>query len=209
MKFNIDLATFSKIIPSNKNAKVWYDVIMDVLPQYDIDTELRFSMFMAQCKMESSSFNILQENLNYSADGLLKTFPTHFDTNEATQYARKPEKIANRVYANRMGNGDEDSGDGWKYKGTGVIQLTGKSNFTLLSADMYPDEPDYLLKYPEQLLIPENAVIAACWFWDTNDLNSYADKQDIKGVTKKINGGNNGILERSKIYNDILDILGV
>jgi putative chitinase len=209
MKFNIDLATFSKIIPSNKNAKVWYDVIMDVLPQYDIDTELRFSMFMAQCCHESNNFTVLVENLNYSADGLLKTFPTHFSKNEATQYARKPEKIANRVYANRMGNGDEDSGDGWKYKGTGVIQLTGKSNFTLLSADMYPDEPDYLLKYPEQLLIPENAVIAACWFWDTNDLNSYADKQDIKGVTKKINGGNNGILERSKIYNDILDILGV
>ena len=118
-----------QLLPKVKNLEDWHEQLLEVLPQYEIDTPNRVAAFIAQCGHESAGFTVLQENLNYSADGLKKIFGKYFPTAElAKQYARKPEMIANRVYGNRMGNGDEDSGDGYKYRGRGIIQITGKNN---------------------------------------------------------------------------------
>jgi putative chitinase len=207
MDFDLTLEQFSQMVPNCKNPESWLPPLIDVLPQYDITTEMRFAAFVAQTAHESGEFNILKENLNYSVDGLLRIFRKYFDAGLANQYARKPEKIANRVYANRMGNGNEQSGDGFKYCGRGLIQLTGKNNYAACSQDLYGDST--LLDDPDQLLYPENAVEAACWFWQKNGLNVYADKQDMKMITQRINGGQNGYDERVAIYNRVLDVLGV
>lgn len=177
-----------------------YKKYKSLFEKYKVDTPLRISHFLAQVEHESGGFKRLEENLNYSIEGLIKIFPKYFTISQATepnkahasQYARKPEKIANLIYANRMGNGDEKSGDGWKYKGAGFIQLTGKSNYQLLTKDTDLD----FIKSPALLLEEPNAILAALWFWSKNNINKYADNDDIKGVTKAINGGQNGLHER-------------
>ena len=158
-----------------------------------INTQKRLAMFFAQLDHESG-LKPISENLNYSEEGLLKTFPKYFTKETAKNYARKPEKIANRVYANRMGNGSESSGDGWKYRGRGFIQLTGKENY--INAG-YVNKPDLLLNEAD-------AMIVAVWFWTKNKLNSYADKGDVKGATRVINGGTNGLKDREEKYIDYL-----
>lgn len=127
---------------------------------------------------------------------LLNTFPKHFNGDTALEYQRQPERIANKVYANRMGNGDEDSGEGWKYKGRGYIQLTGKENYFKLSNDTDIDflhDPDLLLEEP-------NAIIGALWFWKTHNISIPANKEDVTAVTKIINGGKNGLEERKALF---------
>lgn len=161
---------------------------------YHINTPLRIAHFMAQIEHESG-LKPIAENLNYSAQGLRTTFRSHFLEVESVMYARKPEQIANRAYANRMGNGNEQSGDGWKFRGRGFIQLTGKSNYILLSKDTRID----FLNHPDLLLEEPNALIAALWFWNRNKLNELADKDDVKAVTKKINGGFNGLKDRTDL----------
>lgn len=205
--FDLSFEQFCLIVPQCKKQQEFYDAIVEILPTYDIDTELRFAAWMAQMMHESNQFNTLTENLNYSAQGLLKTFPTHFNTSSASTCSRKPEMIANTAYANRMGNGDFASGDGWKYRGRGLIQLTGHDNYAECSRALYED--DTLLDDPDQLLHPVNAVSAAAWFWDTHELNVFADAQDMKAITKKINGGYIGLEERINNYNHCLDVLGV
>lgn len=163
---------------------------------YHVNTPLRIANFMAQIEHESG-LKPISENLNYSKDGLLKTFPKYFNSNNANFYARKPELIANKVYCNRMGNGNYESGDGWKYRGRGFIQLTGKSNYLMLAKDTRID----FLNNPDLLLEEANAMIAALWFWGKNNLNLLADNDDINGITKKINGGFNGLEDRK----DLLD----
>jgi predicted chitinase len=134
---------------------------------------------------------------------LLKTFPKYFKTlDEARAYEKKPEKIANRVYSNRMGNGDESTGDGFRYLGRGLIQLTGKNNYTLFAAAI--DTP--LEQIPEYLQTFEGAVQSACWFWEQNNLNQWADKKDIMTLTKRINGGTIGLEDRIKHYNHALHL---
>lgn len=166
-----------------------------LLNNYSINTPLRLAHFFAQLEHESG-LKPISENLNYSASGLLKTFKKYFNTlNIANQYARQPEKIANRVYANRMGNGSELSGDGWKYRGRGFIQITGKNNYTMLSKDTRID----YLKNPDLLLNESDAMISALWFWNTNKLNRFADKDDVLGLTKAINGGVNGLEHRKEL----------
>lgn len=140
----------------------------------------------------------ISENLNYSASGLRKTFGKYFTYNESLLYERKPEKIANRVYANRMDNGDEKSGDGWKYRGRGFIQITGKSNYRLLSKDMGVD----YINNPDLLLTEADSMISAIWFWNTNNLNRYADNDDVYSVTKRINGGTNGLDHRTQLLKE-------
>ena len=153
--------------------------------------------FLAQCAHESACFTRVNENLNYSAEGLTKIFKKYFPTIESTQgYARQPQKIANKVYANRMGNGPEASGDGWKFRGRGLIQLTGKSNYLKCGPSMNTD----LTSNPDFLQTVEGAVKSAKWFWITNGLNTYADKNDVKGMTKVINGGYIGLEERQHYY---------
>jgi putative chitinase len=157
----------------------------------------RIAAFLAQTAHESGGFNVTRENLNYSVAGLNKTFRKYFPTVEsAVPYAKKPAKIANKVYANRMSNGPESSGDGYKFRGRGLIQLTGRQNYTrfALSINKTIDEA---IAYIET---PHGAVASAGWFWNVNKLNIYADKGDFIGLTRRINGGTIGLADRKHHY---------
>lgn len=194
---------FSEIFPANKNPQEWADALSEVLEDFGISNIEQVAMFLAQCGHESAGFTVLTENLNYSADRLKVVFPKYFRTVDPAPYHRKPEKIANRVYANRMGNGDEASGEGYKYRGRGVIQLTGKSNYAACSESLYGD-PNVLLDNPDGLLNFRDAILSGCWFWEKHDLQNISD---IVVVTKKINGGTNGIEHRTELYNKALVVL--
>lgn len=164
---------------------------------YQINTSLRIAHFMAQIEHESG-LKPISENLNYSSVGLVKTFPSRFITLQLAQsYARQPERIANRVYANRMANGNEASGDGWKFRGRGFIQITGKANYIVLSKDTRID----FLNNPDLLLTEANSMISALWFWNRNKLNALADANNIVGITRIINGGLNGLAHRKELLN--------
>lgn len=195
-------------IGNNAYLEQWTNALNNILPDYAIDTPERVAAFIAQCAHESGNFTALHENLNYRAVTLRKIFPKYFPTDElANQYANLPNKaeaIANRVYANRMGNGDEASGDGYRYCGRGLIQLTGKDNYSWFAASLempVEEVPAYLQTF-------EGAVQSACWFWETNNLNQWADKGDILTLTKRINGGTIGLEDRIKHYNHALHIFG-
>lgn len=204
----ITVEQFKELFPRNQNAEDWVDAINDILPDFEINTPKRVAAFLAQCGHESAGFSVLKENLNYSADGLNKIFKKYFPTVESAQpYARNPEKIANKVYGGRMGNGPEESGDGWKYRGRGPIQLTGKDNYRAFANDYFED-PETLLNDPDLLIdhIP-TSLLAAVWFWQKNKLNKEADSGDIKTMTKKINGGFIGLEDRIKHYEHALHVL--
>ena len=183
-------------------ARHWYDTMVEVLSEDIKENPNRIAGFLAQTSHESGKYKFLSENLNYSDKGLLKTFPKYFNESNVMEYARKPEAIANRVYANRMGNGDEASGDGWKYCGRGLIQLTGKNNYQAF-ADSISMDIDELAGY---LVSYEGAVNSALWFWNKNNLNTTADAGDLLMMTKKINGGTHGLAERTAEYKRILEI---
>jgi putative chitinase len=184
----------------------WHEAIDQLLPDYDINTPARVAAFIAQCAHESGSFVFIKENLNYRAASLMKTFGKYFPTMDlALQYEKKPEKIANRVYSNRMGNGDESSGDGYRFCGRGLIQLTGRDNYTFFAGSLgipVEDASEYLATF-------EGAVQSACWFWETNNLNRFADAGDIKGLTRAINGGYIGLEDRISHYEHALHVMGV
>ena len=198
-----------QLLPKNPYIDHWYEALSQLLPDYEINTPQRIAAFIAQCSHESAGFTALKENLNYRAPTLRKLFSKYFPTDElANQYASLPNKqeaIANRIYANRMGNGPEESGDGFRYCGRGLIQLTGKDNYTWFAASLHisPDEAS------EYLQTFEGAAQSACWFWETNNLNRFADVGDIKGLTKAINGGYIGLDDRIKHYEHALHVLGV
>ena len=197
-----------QLLPKNPYIDHWYGALAQLLPEYEINTPQRIAAFIAQCSHESAGFTALKENLNYRAPTLRKLFSKYFPTDElANQYASKPNKqeaIANRIYANRMGNGPEESGDGFRYCGRGLIQLTGKDNYTWFAASLHisPDEAS------EYLQTFEGAAQSACWFWETNNLNRFADVGDIKGLTKAINGGYIGLEDRIHHYEHALHVLG-
>jgi putative chitinase len=196
----------AQMIPGNPYVAQWHHALEQLLPDYEINTPQRIAAFIAQCAHESANFRILKENLNYKAESLMKVFPKYFkDLDTAKAYAHNQEKIANRVYGGRMGNGPEESGEGFKYCGRGLIQLTGKDNYTAFadSLEMSVDDvPAYLATF-------EGAAQSACWFWETNNLNQWADKGDILTLTKRINGGTIGLEDRIKHYNHALHVLGV
>jgi len=196
-------AQVKEILQLNPDYKIWTKLLNEYLPKYDINTDARASMFLAQCSHESSQFRILKENLNYSKEGLLSTFPKYFNASNVDSYARKPEKIANRVYASRMGNGDEASGDGWKHIGLGLIQLTGKNNQSAFALRIKMD----LTKAIEHMKTKDGALECSCFFWEENQLNSFADARDIEGSTRRINGGRIGISHRMSEYKRISGIL--
>ena len=203
------LLTIDELLYINNNlykikCEEYIDALNKVLPENDINTPLRVAHFLAQVIHESAHFKTNSENLNYSASALQSVFKKYFpNATIANEYARKPEKIANRVYANRMGNGDEASGDGWTFRGRGLIQLTGRNNYTACKTDMKID----IVKNPDLLLVPEYALKSACWFWNKNNLNQYADKDDVVSITKKVNGGLNGIESRKEILGRAKKIL--
>jgi len=172
--------------------------------KYEINSALRLAHFLAQTAHESGGFRVIEENLNYSADGLSKIFPKYFKDKDPNEYARQPEKIANVVYASRMGNGDTDSGDGYTFRGRGLIQLTGRSNYTSMANDMGVSVDDVV----SFLGTPEGAVESAAWFWNKNGLNKLADADDVTAVTKKINGGTIGLEDRQKHTAEFKEILG-
>ena len=184
----------------------WYEALEQLLPDYDINTPHRIAHFVAQCAHESGNFAFIQENLNYRAASLRGLFGKYFPTDElARAYEKKPEKIANRIYANRMGNGDEASGDGWRYRGRGLIQLTGKDNYTFFAGSLgipVEEAADYLATF-------EGAAQSACFFWESNNLNRFADANDVRGLTKAINGGFIGLEDRIKHTNHALHVMGV
>ncbi|MFA6063900.1 MAG: glycoside hydrolase family 19 protein [Gallionella sp.] len=176
-------------------AEDFTDALNHAAAHWQIDTRERLCHWLAQLAHESGGFSRLEENLNYSADGLVKTFRKYFPSlADAAPYARQPEKIANCVYANRNGNGDRDSGDGWKFRGRGLIQITGRRNYQRCSRALFAN--DSLLLHPELLLEHEHAAQSAGWFWASNNLNKLADADDIDGITRAINGGLNGIGDR-------------
>ena len=195
-----------QLIPKVKNFDEWYSNLLNILPEYDIDTPHRVAAFMAQCGHESGGFTLMQENLNYSAKGLVGTFKKYFPTEaQAKPYERKPQMIANRVYANRMGNGDEASGEGWYFRGRGIVQITGKNNYTKCSQSLF--ESNVLVENPDLLLETEYAIHSACWFWSAARLNELADIGDMKTMTKRINGGYIGLEDRINHYNHAIEIL--
>ena len=203
--FNFTKDQLREMIPKNPYVNNWFDALNEILPEYEINTPQRVAAFLAQCAHESGGFIFLKENLNYKAASLRKVFPKYFpDDATAAHYANKPQMIANRVYANRMGNGPEESGDGWKFCGRGLIQLTGKDNYTFFAASL--DIP--LEEASEYLETFEGAVQSACFFWEQNNLNTWADKGDILTLTKRINGGTIGLEDRIKHYNHALHIFG-
>jgi len=192
---------------SSDDAEQYIHDLEQTLPRYGIaDSKVRLAHFFAQILHESGCMRFDMENLNYSSDALRRVFGKYFRTKEeADAYARKPEKIANRVYANRMGNGAEESGDGWKYRGRGLIQLTGRNNYTAFAEwvgdPRIVDEPD--------LVSSQYAVHSAVFFWDTNNLNGVADRDDVVALTRRINGGENGLAHRRELLNKANGLLAM
>lgn len=171
------------------------DKYKTILDKNGINTNLRLAHFFCQISHESG-LKPISENLNYSAKRLWEIFPKYFPTTElANKYQKNPKSIANRVYANRMGNGDEASGEGWKYRGRGFLQITGKENYHRLANDTDID----CLKNPDLLLEEANAMISALWFWNLKKLNIFADEDNLSTITKRINGGFNGIEHRKEL----------
>lgn len=182
----------------------WYESLVEILPQYEINTLERVAAFLAQCGHESGGFRLLEENLNYKAATLTKLWPQRFPVGIAEEYAGNPQKIANKTYGGRMGNGSEETGEGFKFRGRGLIQLTGKDNYRACSQALFQDET--LLTDPDLLLDPYYATHSACWFWSRNKLNQYADSGDFLTMTKRINGGTIGLDDRIEHYNHAVDV---
>jgi putative chitinase len=202
----LTLQQLRQLVPSAPHIDDWHEALDQLLDDYGINTPQRVAHFIAQCAHESGNFRFIRENLNYSAKGLMGTFKKYFPTEAlATQYQRQPERIANRVYASRMGNGDEASGDGWRYCGRGLIQLTGKDNYTFFAGSLgipVEEAAEYLATF-------EGAAQSACFFWEQNNLNRFADANDVKGLTRAINGGQIGLEDRIKHTNHALHVMGV
>lgn len=193
------------ILKNNSKWEEWADALLEILPKYDIVTVNRVTGFISQCAHESLDFRVLEENLNYSEKGLNRTFSKYFRRAgvPASEYARQPEKIANYVYGNRLGNGDVSSGDGWRFRGGGLIQLTGRYNYTKFGESIgmsAEDAADYVRTR-------NGAIESACFFWKTNNLNSYCDRGDVRRLSKRINGGDNGMEDRINRWNTIKNIL--
>ena len=191
-------------VPTNKSSQALFDVLNDLLPSYDIDTQIRVAGFLAQCGHESGDFNLLTENLNYSSQALANTWPSRFSNGDhpptphalAKQIQRNPEAIANNAYSGRMGNGNAASGDGWTFRGRGAIGLTGRENYNKfgMTVGMTAEEA---AAYCETL---KGAIESSCWFWREHSINRFCDQDDIMNMTKVINGGTIGLTDRKERY---------
>tara|TARA_B110000971_G_scaffold219458_1_gene260648 strand:- start:888 stop:1769 length:882 start_codon:yes stop_codon:yes gene_type:complete len=198
------------MIPGNDKVDMWFEAIEEIFPKYEINTVERIAGFIAQCAHESNNFRSLEENLNYSEDALLRVFGRYFGKApkaSASEYARNPEMIANRVYNDefrkyKMGN--TQPGDGWMFRGRGLKQLTGRENYTKFgkSVKMTAEQAS------EYVATEKGAIESACWFWKNKKLNAIADTGDIKKLTKVINGGDIGLADRTSRYNSAIEILG-
>jgi putative chitinase len=207
-KFDFTKEHLAALISGNTKVDAWYAALCEILPKYGVDTPRRVAHFISQCAHESNNFRSLEENLNYSKESLEKVFPRYFGTGkrDATAYARNPEKIANYVYMDefrtaKMGN--VNPGDGWRFRGRGLKQLTGRDNYTRFGkfVGMTAEQAaDYVAT-------EKGAIESAAWFWDTNKLNTIADTDDVVLMTRRINGGNIGLEDRQQRYNRALPLL--
>jgi putative chitinase len=179
-------------------------LLNEAMSRYSITSKLRIAAFLAQTGHECAHFTRFEENLNYSAKGLNATFKKYFPTVESAQaYHRQPEKIANRVYSNRMGNGDIASGDGWKFRGRGAIQLTGRDNYARFATDLGLTLSDAITL----LSTPRGAIMSAGWFWSKGSFNALADVSNMREMTRRINGGFKGLEDRQRLYDAVLNVL--
>ena len=194
------------ILHGNADAAAWADAALEILPKYDITTPNRIAGFFAQCGHESMNFTVLSENLNYRAETLEKLFSKYFSKagRNAADYAKQPEKIANVIYASRMANGDTASGDGFKFRGRGVVQLTGRENYTNFGKSVGMS-PEQVIDYVQT---KKGALESACWYWASRKINIACDEGDIVKMTKLVNGGTIGLEDRRKHYEDALKVLG-
>lgn len=194
------------ILHGNADAAAWADAALEILPKYEITTANRIAGFFAQCGHESMNFTVLSENLNYRAETLEKLFSKYFSKagRNAADYAKQPEKIANVIYANRLGNGDTASGDGFKFRGRGVIQLTGRDNTTAFGKSVGMS-PEQVIDYVQT---KKGALESACWYWNSRNINAACDANDIVKMTKLVNGGTIGLDDRKKHYEQALAVLG-
>ena len=191
-----------QILPNaGQSAGVFVPVLNTAMNRYQIVGSKRIAAFIAQVGHESGQLTRLVENLNYGADALRKTWPSRFDVELARAVARKPEQIANIVYSNRMGNTEQ--GDGWKYRGRGLIQITGQNNYRVCGEALGLD----LIAHPELLEKPQHACMSAAWFWATSGLNTLADLGTFNTITQRINGGQNGTADRQTLYAKALKVL--
>ena len=205
-KFDFEPWMAQELLHGNREWEEWYAAMCEILPLWEIDTAERVAGFIAQCGHESRNFNVLTENLNYSAKALNTIFPKYFKRagRDANEYHRQPEKIANVIYANRMDNGNADSGDGWRFRGGGILQLTGRYNYTEFGEDVEMSAEEAV----DYVRTKKGALDSACWFWDENNINKHCDNMDIVKMTKRINGGTIGLEDRKKHYVHALDVLG-
>lgn len=196
---------FQRVFPKAKNIEGWCKAFSDLFPANGLKTKERVAMFLAQCGHESAGWTRFEENLNYRAEGLRKTFPKYFKTDEiAAEYARKPQKIASRVYGGRMGNGPESSGDGWTYRGRGCIQLTGKSNYTAFSNDVFGSNK--IVENPDLVASDIGICLqSAFWYWKIRNIASL--EGDVIEATRRIQGGKLGLDHRVSLFNSLMAIL--
>jgi len=207
----LTLQQFSNIIPTNRNPEPWFDASKELFEKYQINTPNRIAGFMSQCAHESKDFTALEENLNYSEDALNRVFGRYFGKGKrnAAEYARKPEKIANYVYQDEFRSkkgalGNTQAGDGWLFRGRGIKQLTGRSNYAAFAKTVgmtAEQAADYVAT-------PKGAIESACWFWSVRNLNVVADADDIVRMTKIINGGDIGLSDRKARYIKAKSMLG-
>lgn len=197
---------FAQLLPDNASpqAGIFYGPLIAAMQQYDITTKVRQAAFLAQVLHESEGITALEESFKYSPARLQVVFSKHFPSAAvAAAYAGQPQKIANRVYAGRLGNGDEASGDGWRFRGRGLLQMTFHDNYLLCGMGLGLD----LLESPDLLCLPENAAMSAAWFWGNRGINAIADAGDVRTVTVAVNGGINGLDERAALYQQALGVL--
>lgn len=202
----------AKMIPGNKNVDQWYEALIAIMPKYGITTERRVAHFVSQCAHESNNFRSLTENLNYSEKALNAVFGRYFGAppkRNAAEYARNQEMIANYVYqdeyrSKRGALGNTEAGDGWRFRGRGLKQLTGRNNYTAFAKSIGITAEEAA----EYVATEKGAVESACWFWDTNNLNDIADTDNVTLMTKRINGGNIGLADRKQRYLAAMQILG-
>jgi putative chitinase len=194
-----------RILHGNPDAAAWADAALNILPKYEITTANRIAGFFAQIGHESAGLKVLEENLFYRAETLDKIFPKYFKNagRNAADYAKQPEKIANVIYASRMGNGDTASGDGYKFRGRGAIQLTGRENYTNFGKTIGKTAEQVI----DYVTTKKGALESACWYWKSRNINAACDANDITKMTRQINGGTIGLDDRKKHYEQALAVL--